>query len=68
MSVRILADPAYDYRDYFMYHDLVFWRIVQPWHRIWEDWIATRLFGFISDMGRKKDQCRGAFLPLWTAP
>lgn len=50
-----------------MYHDLVFWRIVQPWHIIWEDWIATRLFGFLGDIGRKQDECREKFISLYSS-
>lgn len=48
-----------------MYHDLVHWRLAYPWHVIWEYWVATRLFGAVSDIGRKIDPCHAAFVPLW---
>ncbi|WFC94741.1 hypothetical protein MBRA1_001375 [Malassezia brasiliensis] len=56
---------AYDRRDYYMYHNLVHWRLAHPWHVVWEYWVATRLFGAVSDIGRKIDSCHAAFLPLW---
>ncbi|WFC99427.1 hypothetical protein MYAM1_002171 [Malassezia yamatoensis] len=58
---------AYDQRDYFMYHNLVFWRLNYPWHVVWEDWIATRIFGFISDIGRKSDPCRKFHFKMYSA-
>jgi hypothetical protein len=40
-----------------MYKRLMHWRIVKPWHYIWQDWIANRIFGFITDLGRKEANC-----------
>ncbi|WFD43517.1 hypothetical protein MPSI1_002179 [Malassezia psittaci] len=57
---------AYDQRDYFMFHSLVFWRLNYPWHVVWEDWIATRIFGFISEIGRKSDPCRKTYLKMYS--
>lgn len=48
-----------------MYHDIVFWRVVQPWHLVWEDWIASRLFGWIADNLRKHEECIEEFKALW---
>lgn len=33
------------------------WRIVTPWHFVWQDWIAHRMFWFVTEMGRKEASC-----------
>ncbi|WFD08247.1 hypothetical protein MVES1_003619 [Malassezia vespertilionis] len=67
---RILINPrlvtAYDYPTYIMYHNILFWRIVQPWHHIWERWIVNKLFYFFPEIGRTNDTCQDAFKDLWS--
>ena len=48
-----------------MYHDLVHWRLAHPWHVVWEDMIANRVFGWIGDIGRKPDKCASSFHRFW---
>lgn len=52
---------AYTRATYFLYTRLMHWRIVAPWHIIWEDWISYRLLGFVTDIGRKPSECSHVF-------
>ncbi|UZJ52160.1 hypothetical protein CBS101457_001480 [Exobasidium rhododendri] len=54
---------AYDIRTFFLYNRLSRWRIVDPWQLIWQDWISSRIFGFITDLGRKPAPCKDVLSP-----
>lgn len=41
--------------------------IVAPWHLFWEDIISNRLFGWITELGRKTDKCK-EIMNLWAPP
>jgi alpha-1,3-mannosyltransferase len=58
---KIFINPnvkvAYDKATFYLYNRLQTWRIVAPWHVVWEDWIANRMFWFLTDLGRKPAYC-----------
>lgn len=68
----ILMNPnvvtAYDHRTFFLYHDLMRWSIVRPWHVVWERLLSARLFRSITDIGRKPAVCRDRFEASWVRP
>ncbi|CDW97228.1 hypothetical protein [Sporisorium scitamineum] len=58
----ILINPAvkvaYNHNHYFMYNSLLPSPLVRPWRIIWRDWIAWRLFGWMTEGKRWPNECQ----------
>ncbi|CBQ73793.1 related to CAP59 (required for capsule formation) [Sporisorium reilianum SRZ2] len=59
------AVATYQWRDYYMYDCIMRSNIVNLWSRIWQDLISHQLFGFLIEIGRKKDDCAETLRSGW---
>jgi len=58
---NILVNPsvkvAYTPRHFYLFNTLVPSPILRPWRIIWRDWIAYRLFGWVTEGRRWQNEC-----------
>lgn len=59
------AVATYQWRDHLMYDWIMRSNIVNLWSRIWQDLISHSLFGFVVELGRKKDDCEEVMRSGW---
>ncbi|ETS59894.1 hypothetical protein PaG_05864 [Moesziomyces aphidis] len=59
------AVATYQYRDFLMYDRIMRSNIVTLWSRVWQDLISHSLFGFMVEIGRKKDECADTLRKGW---
>lgn len=59
---NILINPAvkvaYTHRHYRLYNSILSWPLVRPWRIVWRDWIAHRLFGWLTESRRWPNECQ----------
>lgn len=59
---------AYDSATYWWYQGWANWWPIKVWSLFWEDIIATRIFGWVANWGRKRAKCRESLLDGWAPP
>lgn len=48
-----------------MYDWLMRTNLVVPWRLFWQDFVSNVVFGFLTDIGRKLDDCADALRGGW---
>ncbi|KAK0556869.1 hypothetical protein OC846_000896 [Tilletia horrida] len=65
----ILMNPkvavTYDWPAWILYQHILRWNVVKPWRIVWQDLISHRLFGWMTDWGKKPTACAVAFAYGW---
>ncbi|CAD6976888.1 unnamed protein product [Tilletia controversa] len=65
----ILMNPkvgvTYDWNAWVLYRHILRWEMVRPWRVVWQDGVSHRMFGWVTDWGKKATFCKEAFGYGW---
>ncbi|KAE8272230.1 hypothetical protein A4X09_0g156 [Tilletia walkeri] len=65
----ILMNPrvevTYDWNAWVLYRHVMRWDMVRPWRVLWQDVVSHRMFGWVTDWGKKDTFCKEAFGYGW---
>ncbi|EPQ31741.1 uncharacterized protein PFL1_01073 [Pseudozyma flocculosa PF-1] len=68
---RIFVNPraiaTYDWPSSLLYDSILRTRLLDPWVVLWQDFVSHRLFGWMSEVGRKTDKCSVYLEAGWTS-